>query len=62
MMISKLINPIEEFSSYGLALIEELKETPDGVFSNFEKILIFSLKVKTLIASKAFNVNEKAWL
>lgn len=35
MMISKLINPIEEFSSYGVALIEELKETPDGVFSNF---------------------------
>ena len=57
MMISKLINPIEEFSSYGVALIEELKETPDGVFSNFEKILIFVLKVKALIAPKVYNNN-----
>lgn len=62
MMIAKLISPIEEFSSYGVALIEELKETPDGVFSNFEKVLIFALKVKTLIAPKVYNSHEKAWL
>lgn len=57
MMIAKLINPIEEFSSYGVALIEELKETPDGVFSNFEKVLIFALKAKALIAPKVFYSN-----
>ena len=62
MMISKLISPIEEFTSYGVALIEELKETPDGVFSNFERVLIFSLKVKTLLAPKVYKNIERPWM
>jgi hypothetical protein len=36
LMNTKLILPFEEFVAYGVVLIEDLKETPDGVFSNFE--------------------------
>lgn len=61
-MIKKLICPIEEFSSYAVSLIEELKDTPDGVFSNIERVLIFAQKVKLLLAPRLYNTDQKPWL
>jgi len=43
-------------------LIEELKETADGVFNNFERVLIFCMKVKKLVSMKIFKTIEKDWI
>ena len=34
-METMFVKPIEQFSEFGEFFIEQLKETPDGVFSNF---------------------------
>jgi hypothetical protein len=60
-MMNRLVQPIEEFTAYGVLLIEDLKETPDGVFSNFERVLAFCLKVKQLLAPRLHRTAEKAW-
>lgn len=61
-MMTRLILPIEEFTAYGVNLIEELKETPDGVYSNFERVLAFCLKIKMLLSPKIHKPTEKAWV
>lgn len=60
-MMNRLVLPIDEFNSYGIPLIEDLKETPDGVFSNFERVLAFCMKIKQLLTPKVMKPSDKAW-